>query len=52
MGIFDLSQDDAVKLGEFLNTQDYYKNAEKFYNPFKLDIQVFQYPSKRQDNQV
>lgn len=30
MGIFDLSQDDEVKLGEFVNTNDYYTTAKKY----------------------
>jgi 4-hydroxy 2-oxovalerate aldolase len=36
LGIFDLSQDDALNLGEFHNIKDYYSRAEKYFQNNKI----------------
>lgn len=36
LGVFNLSQDDAVNLGDFLNTKDYYSKAQNYCQNQKL----------------
>jgi len=39
MGIFDLSQDDAVNLGVFSNMNEYYNLAQEYQKHLKLEVQ-------------
>jgi len=40
LGVFDLSQDDAVNLGEFFNSKDYYYKAEQYYSDRKVVLEI------------